>query len=1152
MTSSSLSSPGAPTRRRWPVPDTTGFGLIRLRGAASLEARLLPGGALHALRHEGTLINQVLPGPAEEGLFRLLLRSWDGEGIAGGAPLAGPGLDFAATGGDAAVWRTETEAGLRCTTTLRLDPRETAWSWRVRLHNGGAETRSVDVLHAQDLGLGDEGAVRNNEAYTSQYIDFLPVSSPALGWTLLVRQNQAMAGGRHPWLALACLTGAEAYCTDGRQFFGADHRLTGEPVALRMPALPSRRLQHEFALGGLQSRRLTLAPGAEGEIVFVARFLPDHPAASAVADLDRLRGLGAPAEPAQPDAGTAAAERPPSVFVSAPWLHGDRAGPKDWAAWFPGERRHEETDAAGVLQSFFNGEATHVITRDKEAAVDRPHGHILRSGDGRWIDDGQFGITCYAAGVFGAQAYLGNPGLVRLLPVVRNALGLMRAGGQRVFLRREGAWRQLGVPSAFAVTPGLVRWIYRCGADVVEARVWCARARAASFLELRVVEGPPAEFLVTHELALGANEFDHTGEAGRDAEAGLVWCRPGPDSLPGQHLPEVAFAIAAADPDRFVEIGGDELLYPDGAGRDGPYVVLRTHRVRDCGVILLGVCDGVAGLARAAAAAREEFPAGARAAAEPPPSPVRLTGPADPAVARVDEVLPWFTHNASIHFSAPHGLEQSGGGAWGVRDVCQGSLEWLLAAGEHGAVRRMLATVFGQQYARDGAWPQWFMPPPFRHIQQAHSHGDICFWPVKALCDYAEAADDLAFLESRAAYTDPETFDSAGPEESLWDHCERVVAHGRARFLAGTALVDYGDGDWDDTLQPADPAMRRRLVSAWTVGLAYQTFRQFAGVCRRAGRDEQARRLEDLGEAMRRDFAARLTIDGVVAGFLVFEDDGTTRPLLHPADRVTGIRYRLLPMTRAILAGLFTPGEARRHLDLIARELTYPDGVRLMSEPAAYHGGCERLFRRAETAANVGREIGLQYVHAHLRYAEALARVGDADGLWAALQVVNPVGLAAVVPQAAPRQSNVYFSSSDAAFADREEAAARWPELRTGRVAVHGGWRLYSSGPGLFVHKVRSCLLGLRESFGDVVFDPVLPRSLDGLKASAVLAGRRVELCYRVGAGSRAPRAITVNGVRCEQVRREPNPYREGGLVVSRAVLRSLLHAEGNRIEIDL
>jgi CRISPR-associated protein Csx3 len=264
---------------------------------------------------------------------------------------------------------------------------------------------------------------------------------------------------------------------------------------------------------------------------------------------------------------------------------------------------------------------------------------------------------------------------------------------------------------------------------------------------------------------------------------------------------------------------------------------------------------------------------------------------------------------------------------------------------------------------------------------------------------------------------------------------------------------------------------------------------------------------------------------------------------------VTGIRFRLLPMTRAVLAELFTPDEARRHLDIVARELRFPDGVRLMSESSAYHGGRQRLFRRADTAANVGREIGLMYVHAHLRYAEAMAKTGDADALWWALQVANPVGLHDVVPSAAPRQSNVYFSSSDADFADRVEAAARWRELRTGRIAVRGGWRLYSSGPGLFLHKVRASLLGVRESFGDVVFDPVLPRSLDGLVARMKLAGRTVQIRYRVRTGAYSPSRIVVNGTPVALAAREPNPYREGGWRVPAA---SLVLSGNDVIEIEL
>ena len=108
--------------------------------------------------------------------------------------------------------------------------------------------------------------------------------------------------------------------------------------------------------------------------------------------------------------------------------------------------------------------------------------------------------------------------------------------------------------------------------------------------------------------------------------------------------------------------------------------------------------------------------------------------------------------------------------------------------------------------------------------------------------------------------------------------------------------------------------------------------------------------------------------------------------MLHPSDTRTGLSYSLLPMTRSIIGGLFTPEQAQHHLRLIREHLLFPDGVRLMDRPVAYHGGPEQIFRRAESAAFFGREIGLMYVHAHLRYGEAMAVLGEADALWEALR----------------------------------------------------------------------------------------------------------------------------------------------------------------------
>ena len=161
-----------------------------------------------------------------------------------------------------------------------------------------------------------------------------------------------------------------------------------------------------------------------------------------------------------------------------------------------------------------------------------------------------------------------------------------------------------------------------------------------------------------------------------------------------------------------------------------------------------------------------------------------------------------------------------------------------------------------------------------------------------------------------------------------------------------------------------------------------------------------------------------------------------------------------------------------------------------MDRPTEYAAAARRTFRRSESAAFFGREIGLQYVHAHLRYAEALAMMGRADELWRALLVVNPIAVTDVVPNARPRQRNCYFSSSDAAFADRYEASRDYDKLRRGEVPVDGGWRIYSSGPGIYTSLVIRHLFGLRRYFDWSSSTRCCRAELDGATCELV-AGRR-------------------------------------------------------------
>ena len=107
-------------------------------------------------------------------------------------------------------------------------------------------------------------------------------------------------------------------------------------------------------------------------------------------------------------------------------------------------------------------------------------------------------------------------------------------------------------------------------------------------------------------------------------------------------------------------------------------------------------------------------------------------------------------------------------------------------------------------------------------------------------------------------------------------HVGRLIATVRQRFIPGTHLIRYGNGDWNDSLQPVDPSMRDWMASSWTVALLYQQLLRYAEILRRAGRSEQGpdHDHDSLASAMRGDFNRFLVRDGVVAGYGVFNPGG--------------------------------------------------------------------------------------------------------------------------------------------------------------------------------------------------------------------------------------------------------------------------------------
>jgi 1,2-beta-oligoglucan phosphorylase len=517
-------------------------------------------------------------------------------------------------------------------------------------------------------------------------------------------------------------------------------------------------------------------------------------------------------------------------------------------------------------------------------------------------------------------------------------------------------------------------------------------------------------------------------------------------------------------------------------------------------------------------------------------------------ITAIGEIIPWYGMNALIHYLTPYGLEQFGGAAWGTRDVSQGPIDLLLYLGKYDEARQVLCTIFSNQNP-DGGWPQWWMFDSYSEIRAHEAHGDIIYWCIIALSQYINMSGDFKILNEVLPWYS-ETAEET-EKSSLAEHVERLIDMIVSSFIPGTSLVPFGGGDWNDSLQPVSEDLASRMISSWTVEMNYQAFRQYTGVYEATGNHAKANELNEICEKIKSDFNKYLVKDGVVAGYGLAEKDGSISVLLHPTDTTTGIKYSVLPMNRGIISGIFSPEQAEKHQHLVERHLKGPDGARLMDQPLPYKGGIQEIFQRAESSTYFGREIGLMYIHEHIRYAESLAIMGKPEAFVKALRQAIPVEYRDIVSCGDIRQANCYYSSSDVIFKSRYDADQRYQDIIDGRMTVRGGWRVYSSGPGIFIGLIVSRLLGIRVYAENVAFDPVMPSSFNGLTATTEIWGHPLKVLFKTGDQGFGVRSVMLNGNPLA-VKPEENPYRKGGVIISKEKIIRLLKNEHNKLEIEI
>lgn len=1097
-----------------------------------LAFTFMNSGDIRKITYNQTMINQLIANPIDGSMNNIYLRIHRDSSLSF-VPLLGIRSSSRIRRSDCQIsWKGHAE-GLEYEVIFTLTP-QLIWFWDVRVHGHGAD---IDLVYGQDVGIADQGAVRSNEAYLSQYIDHSVFNDPIKGRVVCSRQNMPQQG-QFPYLQQGSLTNAAEYSTDGYQFFGLSYKETNKPEALIKVKLASEIYQYEFAYTALQSKRVTVDGMAR--FVFYGLFKPHHPdAVVSLAYQQEVQKAWAYAEALD----TTWDENLDSVSLQpriGDPLQVESMTIEEIGRDFP--NRHQEEWENGVLLSFFTEGHEHVVLKEKELLVERPHGHILMTGDNARMNEQVLTTTSYMYGMFNSQLVVGNTSCNKMLSNARNALNVLKTSGQRIFIEIDGEFRMLTMPSMYEIGFNYARWTYKTAEDTIVVTNLTALDTPEVHLTVQSVSGVPYRYLITNQVSMNNNEYGAPFLMEREGDVLVFRSCEGSDN--SGTLPDLCYRMKITGADVTVT---DETALADHADPgSSSLVVLELSACSEWSLTVQGLIHGgelpfeKPNTAQEIERYRDYFRKVMNGFQ------LSYSGKATESLNKVNALAWWYTHNMLVHYSVPHGLEQYGGAAWGTRDVCQGPTEYFMATQKYDQVREIIKTVYAHQYEDDGNWPQWFMFDHYYRIQQEESHGDIIVWPLKVIADYISATHDYSLLQERIPYTKRADFEFTEECPTLLEHVQKQLAYMKSHFLHDTHLSAYGDGDWDDTLQPANAQLKQYMISSWTVALTYQVLNQLSAALTDEHQELSAE-LQRLASGIQDDFNRYMLQKDVIPGFVYMEKPGEAELMLHPTDMKTGIQYRLLPMTRSMIAELLTEEQAESHYRLIKQELYCPDGVRLMNRPARYAGGVSTHFKRAEQAANFGREVGLQYVHAHIRFVEAMAKLGKVDEAWKGLAMINPIGIREVVPNAELRQSNAYFSSSDGKFNTRYDAQERFQELFEGTVPVKGGWRIYSSGPGIYMNQLISNCLGIRQDGGDLIIDPVLPHELDGLRFEYAWNNRGVRFEYHISGSLEC--LIEINGHAAE-TEVMPNRYRHGGTRVRREQLEYLLSGEDNVIAI--